>query len=64
VDFIRFLPIFKTKNISVTHLVVDGKGDIHDVQGNFTDYRSSCKHKKKSGEIKSSKPEVGKAKSW
>ena len=30
----------------VDHLFVfDGKGGIHDVQGNFTDYRSSGKHK-------------------
>jgi len=30
----------------VDHLFVfDGKGEIHDVQGNFTDYRSSGKHK-------------------
>lgn len=48
----------------VDHLFVfDGKGGIRDIQGNFTDYRSSGKHKEKPREIKSAKPEVSKAKS-
>jgi ATP-binding cassette subfamily F protein uup len=47
----------------VDHLFVfDGKGDISDIQGNFTDYRSSGKHKTKPTEIKSTKPEFSKAK--
>ena len=48
----------------VDHLFVfDGKGDIRDIQGNFTDYRSSGKHREKPAEIKSAKADIGKAKS-
>ena len=47
----------------VDHLFVfDGAGEIRDVQGNFTDYRSSGKHKEMLTEVKSAKPEVSKAK--
>jgi ATP-binding cassette subfamily F protein uup len=48
----------------VDHLFVfDGKGDIRDIQGNFTDYRSSGKHKEKISEIKIPKAAAGKTKS-
>jgi ATP-binding cassette subfamily F protein uup len=43
----------------VDHLFVfDGEGDIRDIQGNFTDYRSSGKPKEKSTETKSAKAEI------
>ena len=48
----------------VDHLFVfDGAGNIRDVQGNFTDYRSSGKHKKKVLEIKNTTEETAKTKS-
>ena len=48
----------------VDHLFVfDGIGGIRDVQGNFTDFRSSGKHKEKPTERESAKPIVSKAKS-
>ncbi len=48
----------------VDHLFVfNGQGDIQDIQGNFTDYRSSGKYKVKPLEIKSPKAEVRKANS-
>ena len=47
----------------VDHLFVfDGKGDIRDIQGNFTDYRSNKKPKEKPAEVKVAKQDSGKAK--